>query len=204
MVKRPAKMARHQDTSVLPTANAGAGQATRAADQVDRAREQWRRTRPELDTFPIEVIARLGRLTGYVDAHHERFFAGHGLTRAHWDVLACLRRAGPPHRLTPTELHQGLMRSSGTMTHRLRQLEELGLVDRRPDPRDGRLLLVGLTRRGRELVDRLAPAHLDNERDFLAGLSRARQEQLAGLLHDLLAIVERRYPTPGTRDRRRR
>jgi DNA-binding MarR family transcriptional regulator len=172
-------------------------------DHVDRVRGQWRGVRPELDTFPIEVIARLGRLTGYVDAHHERFFAQHGLTRAHWDVLAGLRRAGPPYRMTPTELYRGLMRTSGTMTHRLAQLEARGLVERRPDERDGRVLLVGLTRRGRELVDRLAPAHLANERDFLSGLSHAKQERLAALLRELLGLVEERYPTPGTRERRR-
>jgi DNA-binding MarR family transcriptional regulator len=188
-------MARHQDSSA---------DGVTAGDQVDRARAQWRRVRPGLDTFPIEVIARLGRLTGYVDAHHERFFAPHGLTRAHWDVLARLRRAGAPYRLSPTELHQGLMRSSATMTHRLRQLADLGLVERRADPRDRRLLLVGLTRRGGELVDRLAAAHLDNEREFLSGLNRAKQEQLAALLRELLVGVERRYPTPGLRDRRRR
>jgi|SRR5579859_1724112 len=188
VVKRPAKMARHQDTF----------------DAVASARTQWRAVRPDLDTFPIEVIARLGRLTGYVDAHHERFFAAHGLTRAHWDVLACLRRAGPPYQLTPTELHRGLMRTSGTMTHRLAQLAELGLVERRPDPADGRVLLVTLTRHGRELVDRLAPEHLDNEREFLSGFGRGQQEQLAVLLRDLLATVEERYPAPGSRDRRRR
>jgi hypothetical protein len=68
----------------------------------------------------------------------------------------------------------------------------------------GRLLLVRLTRRGRELVDRLAQAHLDNERDLLSGFSRGKQEQLAMLLRDLLATVEQRYPAPGSRDRRRR
>jgi DNA-binding MarR family transcriptional regulator len=178
--------------------------STGGDDQVARARAQWRRVRPDLDTVPIEVIARLGRLTGYVDAHHERFFAAHGLTRAHWDVLACLRRAGPPYRLTPTELHQGLMRSSATMSHRLRQLAGLGLVERHADPGDGRLQLVALTRRGRALVDRLAPAHLDNERDFLSGFNRRKQDQLAALLRELLGLVEQRYPTPGSRDRHRR
>jgi DNA-binding MarR family transcriptional regulator len=197
MVKRPAKVARHQDSSPRYQDIPPGG------DQVDRARAQWRQEWPELDTFPIAVIARLGRLAGYVDAHHERFFDQHGLTRAHWDVLACLRRAGPPYRLTPTELHQGLMRSTGTVTHRLHQLEEKGLIERRPDPADGRGLLVGLTRRGRALVDRLAVAHLDHEREFLAGLSAAQQRQLAGLLGHLLAAVEQRYPMPGSRDRRR-
>jgi DNA-binding MarR family transcriptional regulator len=172
-------------------------------DHVDLVRAQWRRVRPELDTYPIEVIARLGRLTGYVDAHHERFFGAHGLTRAQWDVLAGLRRAGPPYRMTPTELYRGLMRTSGTMSLRLAQLEELGLVERRQDERDRRVLLVGLTRRGRELVDRLAPAHLHNERDFLSGFSRGKQERLAALLRELLVLVEERYPTPGSRDRRR-
>src|SRR5215469_1618512 len=92
-------------------------------DHVDRVRAQWAAARPDLDTAPVAVIARLGRAAAYVDAGINAGLARFGLTREAWDVLASLRRAGPPYRLSPTQLYLALMRSSGAMTHRLAGLE---------------------------------------------------------------------------------
>jgi hypothetical protein len=80
-------------------------------------REQWAAEMPRLDTTPISVIARLGRAHAYVDPELHRLFAEQGLTRMGWDILASLRRIGPPNRLTPTELYRMLMRTSGAVTH---------------------------------------------------------------------------------------
>src|SRR5438128_12687759 len=88
-------------------------------DHVAHVAEPWGRARPDRDTTPVGVIARLGRAGAYVDAGINARLAEFGLTRNSWDVLASLRRVGPPHRLSPTELYQSLMRTSGAMTHRL-------------------------------------------------------------------------------------
>ncbi len=136
------------------------GSAETDADHVDRVLAQWGKERPDLEMSPVGVIARLGRVTGYLDAGLNAHLAEFGLTRGSWDVLASLRRSGAPHRLSPTELYLALMRTSGAMTHRLAGLERSGLVTRVPDPQDGRGLLVELTAKGLELVDHLAPAHL--------------------------------------------
>jgi DNA-binding MarR family transcriptional regulator len=166
------------------------------ADHVSHVIEQWARVRPDLDTAPIGVIARLGRASAYVDAGIGANLAEFGLTRNSWDVLASLRRTGPPHRLSPTALYQSLMRSSGAMTHRLTELEQAGLVKRVPDPEDGRGMLVELTRKGLGLVDRAAPAHLATERALLAALNDDEQAALAALLSKLLRDFEQRQPIP--------
>jgi DNA-binding MarR family transcriptional regulator len=159
-------------------------------DHVDGVVEQWARERPDLDLAPVEVVARLGRAARLLDDGMERLFAEHGLTRASWDVLASLRRAGEPYRLSPTQLYRELMRTSGAMTNRLQGLERDELIRRVPDPGDGRGMLVELTAKGRRLVDRVASEHLANERRMLEGLSPAKQKQLAGLLRDLLLSLE--------------
>src|SRR3954447_5535436 len=165
-------------------------------DHVVQVIEQWARARPDLDTKPLGVIARLGRASAYVDAGINAHLAEFGLTRTSWDVLASLRRTGPPHRLSPTELYQALMRTSGAMTHRLAELERGGLVKRLPNLDDGRGMLVELTRKGLALVDRVAPAHLDNERALLASLSGDEQATLAALLRKLLREFEQAEPIP--------
>jgi DNA-binding MarR family transcriptional regulator len=168
-------------------------------DHVDQVRRQWARERPDLDTGPIGVIARLGRAQAYIDPALDTEFAEHGLTRTSWDVLAALRRAGEPYQLTPTELYRALMRTSGAITHILHRLEYAGLVERLDNPEDGRSLYVALTPRGVELTDTVAALHLDNERRLLAGLTPDEQHTLAHLLRKLLLSFEHEQPAPPVR-----
>jgi DNA-binding MarR family transcriptional regulator len=165
-------------------------------DHVDRVRAQWRAVRPDLDTAPVAIVARIGRIAAYLDQATDALMGEHGLARSSWDVLASLRRAGPPHELSPTELYQALMRSSGAMTNRLHRLERAGLIERRPDPGDGRGRLVRLTARGRTLVDDIAPIHLANERRLLASLPDEDRAALEDLLRRLARGLEETRPTP--------
>lgn len=170
--------------------------AAEPTDHVDRVIAQWAAVRADVDTTPIGVIARLGRVTAFVDAGVNAKLRESGLTREGWDVLASLRREGPPYRLSPTQLYMSLMRSSGAMTHRLAALERGGLVERLPDPDDGRGILVALTGKGVRLVDRVAPEHVANERRLLAALTDDERSVLAGLLRKLLVAYEREHLAP--------
>jgi DNA-binding MarR family transcriptional regulator len=176
-------------------------------DHVARVIAMWERERPDLDFSPVAVISRIGRAARYLDHGIESVLAGHGLSRASWDVLAALRRVGEPYRLSPTELYRSLMRTSGTITHRLHRLETKRLIRRCGDPEDGRAALVELTATGKRLVDRVAAEHLANERELLAGLTASERHELAGLLRTLLLSFEREEPVPpepwsGRRSRR--
>jgi DNA-binding MarR family transcriptional regulator len=159
-------------------------------------REQWRQIRPDLDTAPLAIIARVGRTAAYFDQSTNALMGRYGLSRSAWDVLASLRRAGPPYVRSPTELYRGLMRTSGTMTNRLKRLEGDGLIDRCPDPDDGRGMLVRLTPKGRELVDQIAPLHMENERRLLLSLEPSQVETLETLLRKLLQDLEASQPAP--------
>jgi len=154
-------------------------------DGVDTILEQWRRERPDLDTSPIGVIGRISRLSREIERRLEPVYAASGLEPGWYDVLATLRRAGPPYRLRPTDFAATLMLTTSGTTKRLDRLEAAGYVTREPDPGDRRGVLITLTPHGRALVDRAATAHLANERRILSGLSAAEQRQLAGLLRKL-------------------
>jgi len=160
------------------------------SDHVAAVRAEWAREWPELDTEPIDVVARVGRLAHLLDDGLNRVFAPHGIRREGWDVLASLRRAGPPYRTSPTELYRRLMRTSGAMTNRLYRLERAGLIARVPDPQDARSRLVELTSAGHRLVEELAPVHLANERALLAALTVQERRDLAALLAKLLTAFE--------------
>jgi DNA-binding MarR family transcriptional regulator len=154
-------------------------------DGVDLILEQWRRERPDLDPSPIGVIGRISRLARELELRLERVYREQGLEAGWYDVLATLRRTGPPYRLRPTEFTSALMLTSSGTTKRLDRLEEAGLVERAPDPADRRGTLITLTGAGRALVDKATAAHLENERRLLSSLTDAEQRRLADLLRKL-------------------
>ena len=154
-------------------------------DAVDRILEQWATTRPDVDVSPVAVIGRVSRLSRLVDRRLNANFARFDLEDWMYDVLATLRRSGPPYSLTAGELGQQSMVTSGAITNRIDRLAARGLVERVPG-RDRRRVLVQLTDAGRRTVDDVIGAHLAVEQDILAGLSAAERAHLAGLLRDVL------------------
>jgi len=150
-----------------------------------REREPVARERPELDASPIGVVGRISRLARELEQRLEPVYREHGLESGWYDVLATLRRAGPPYRLRPSEFSGALMLTSSGTTKRLDRLEQAGLIVRDPDPDDRRGTLITLTRAGRKLLDTATEAHLENERRLLGALTDADRRRLADLLRKL-------------------
>lgn len=156
-------------------------------DEVDRLLEAWSRERPDLDVAPMEVLSRVTRLARHLDRARRSAFAAHDLEAWEFDVLSALRRAGPPYELSPGALLRQTLVTSGTMTNRVDRLTGRGLVERQPDPRDRRGVLVRLSRQGRDAVDGALDALLERERELLAGLGERDRQRLADLLRRLTA-----------------
>jgi len=159
-------------------------------DHVDRLRRQWAREMPDLDTEPMAILGRAYRLSNLVRPSIEATFAEFGLDRGEFDVLATLRRSGPPFRLTPTELYTSLMISSGGLTHRLDRLERRGLIRREKSAADGRSVLVELTEAGVSLAEGAFRKDMENESAFLQVLNAEERKTLAGLLRRLIIGIE--------------
>ena len=160
-------------------------------DAVDLILEQWARERPDLDCSPMGVIGRISQLQREVHLAQRATFARHGLDAPSFDVLAALRRAGPPYQLTPTALMRTALVTSGAITQRLDRLEERGLITRGRSDSDGRAVVVTLTDTGRKALDDALPDHLATEQALLAGLSDADRDQLTGLLRRMLVALGR-------------
>lgn len=163
-----------------------------AHDHVDRLRAQWARELPDLDTHPMAVLGRIWRISNLVRPGIEATFAAFGLDRGEFDVISTLRRAGPPYRLTPTQLYTTLMISSGGLTHRLGRLEKAGLVTREPSAEDGRSLAAKLTEKGRGVAEAAFREDMAREAEALAGLEEGEREALAAILRKLALSLEER------------
>ena len=157
---------------------------------MDAILDQWAAERPDVDVSAIAVIGRISRLEKRLAAELARVFARHGLEHWEYDVLATLRRSGAPFELTVGQMLESMMLASGTISHRIDRLEGRGLVERRPDPNDGRVVRVRLSRTGKTLVERALVDHAANEERLLSGLSTREREQLAALLRRLQVTVD--------------
>lgn len=161
-----------------------------AADEVDRIVDAWQRERSDLDVGPLHVLSRVSRLARHLDLARGSAFAHHGLEGWEFDVLSALRRAGAPYQLSPGQLVQQTLVTSGTMTNRVDRLERRGLVRRSPAPNDRRGVIVALTGEGRRVVDEAMADLLDRERVLLAEISESEQRRLSDLLRVLLTPFE--------------
>ena len=155
------------------------------ADEVDRIVSAWNVQRPDLDFSPLEVLSRMDRLSRQLDRARREVFHRSDIEPWEWDVLSALRRAGDPFRLSPKQLLQQTLVTSGTMTNRIDRLVGRRFVRREADPADGRSVLVILTDDGKVRVDAAITRLVDAEAELLRALPRTDRDRLAGLLRKL-------------------
>lgn len=160
------------------------------ADSIDSILDQWSRERPELDGSGFAVAGRLLVLGKLLERETDTALAPLGLKTWAFDVLATLRRQGPPYRLTPSELSQATMLTSGAMTNRLDRLESKGLIRRQDDPTDRRGVRVVLTTAGRKLADKAIAVRFARANDLAAKLPAGDRQTLERLLRRLLLELE--------------
>jgi len=157
------------------------------ADRVDGIIREWHARRPKLDFSSLEVVTRVIRASHFLQAKLDGIAEAYGLSHTgDLDVLTDLDRAGPPHQRTPSELADSLLLTTGGMTVRLNRLQRAGLIERLPNPHDGRGVLVRLTPIGKELAEDALATLLDTQAASLGTLQPSEQADLADLLRTLL------------------
>jgi len=153
-------------------------------DSVDKLLAQWAAVRPELDSSTMGVVARLRRTSNMWTSQLAVIFKEHEMSIVEFDILATLRRTNAA--VTPTELYQALMLSSGAVSTRIEQLVKRGFVQRVPSEHDRRSCKVTLTDQGIEVIDVAVNAHVANMDNMLTVLSQKEQQQLSQLLKKVL------------------
>lgn len=156
------------------------------ADYIDQIVSAWSRERPDLDLTPMRIIGRISRAAHILDRRLEDTFATLALHGGRFDVLAALRRAGPPYCLTPTALYNSLLISSGAITNRLDRLAADGLVERIASNGDRRSLLVKMTPKGLKKINEAISLHLRNEHNLISELTDNERATLVRILRKLL------------------
>ena len=139
-----------------------------------------------MQTTSRQDLAGHLRLTIVRAARRLRQEAGTELSPSLTAALSTVERHGP---LTPSELATRERVQRPTATRVLGRLEEQGLIDRMPDPRDGRSSLVTTSRAGRELLEELRTrktAFLASRLETLSADDRATLARAADILEGLI------------------
>ncbi|MGL6073315.1 MAG: MarR family winged helix-turn-helix transcriptional regulator [Fimbriiglobus sp.] len=157
-------------------------------DSIDVLLAAWKGVRPDLDVSPMELVGRVIVLAQHLERSVEEALEEHDLSLGQFDILATLRRHG--NGMTPTELLQSVVLSSGGMTSRLDRLEEDGIIARKRDPNDRRGVIVELTAKGKKLIDRATTTRFENASEVLPKLSATETKQLISLLRRWLVEVQ--------------
>jgi DNA-binding MarR family transcriptional regulator len=139
----------------------------------------------------VGIISRIWRVSRHLERERKERLAQLGTDRVTLDVLAMLRRAGPPYRRTAGDLTRASLITSGGVSQRLDRLERAGLVTRHIHSEDRRRIDVQLTPAGIELVDSVLADLMEHESALLDGLSEADKENLRRTLKRLLGRFER-------------
>lgn len=159
---------------------------TMTRDVADIGIALWHRERPEIDCSGKAVTGRvlhLGEI--FMDAMNvnmEQF----GVRYSHYAIVGTLRSIGKPYRMSPTELQNTLMITSGGISNLLRKVELRGLIRRLSDPDDGRGVIVELTDEGFALSEETMRAQAELERKLVGALTAQEQETLSLLLKKLI------------------
>ena len=108
---------------------------------------------------PIAAIQRIRRISAVLDVSSERAAREHGLNSGDVAALLIVDRSHGQADIRGVDLQHALMNTSGAITKRLDRLEAAGLVNRRPDPDDGRASLIQITALGVEVAAKLRATH---------------------------------------------
>jgi DNA-binding MarR family transcriptional regulator len=155
-------------------------------DRVGSGMQRWQREFPEIDCSGKAVVGRLLHLNEVFLSAINRTLAKHRLKYPAFAVLATLRVAGAPYRMSPKALLDTLILTSGGLSNLLRRLEKAGLILRMADESDGRGVIVELTEQGRRLVEPAMRDHAKTERYLVAVLPAAEQALVAAALGKMM------------------
>jgi DNA-binding MarR family transcriptional regulator len=138
----------------------------------------------EFRDFILDLIAYGYRL----DACRSAFAAIAGVSAAQYEILMLVSRADG---VSVGEVAARLHRSGAFITIESNRLVERGVLEKSPDPDDGRKVRLHATRKSRVMLERLAP-HQVRINDVLFGnLGAKRFRELRALVREQLAAGER-------------
>ncbi|WP_404421470.1 MarR family winged helix-turn-helix transcriptional regulator [Nibricoccus sp. IMCC34717] len=154
-----------------------------------------------MDPSACSVLLHLLRTGDEAFRVMDENFSSHGMSEGRFTVLMLLGRRAilePEAKgVTPAELAEMSGVTRATMTGLIDTLERDGLVVRRPDAADRRMMNVAITEKGRETMEKMLPEHFRRIGTLMADLTEEDRATLQRLLSKILDRAATFAPATG-------
>jgi MarR family transcriptional regulator, 2-MHQ and catechol-resistance regulon repressor len=137
---------------------------------------------PLREVRALDAYVKLMRAANCVTAKVHRHLGNRNLTVGQLGVLDALHHLGP---LSLRQLAGKNLMSPSNITMVVDNLEKRGLVERRRESPDRRIVEVRMTQKGTELFLELFPTHVTGIVEEMAALTESEQEELSRLCKKL-------------------
>lgn len=131
-----------------------------------------------------EAMLNILVTASWIESEMAKVFEGYDVTPAQYNVLRILR-GSHPEKLTCSEIGARLLDRTPDVTRLLNRLQKAGLVTRQRAEHDRRVVEVGITPRGLELLGEMQPEVDAAQERVMRHLDDAEHEQLGELLEQL-------------------
>ncbi len=159
-------------------------------DRVDMTLKRWAHERDDLDTSAKAIVGRVIRFQAVILEHISKTFKKFKINPGEYAVLCNLRTHGHPYQMTPKQIIQSMLLTSGGMSNLLARMEKKQLITRISDTDDRRRVFVVLTQKGKEIIDGAMAAHVKTELELVNILEHHERTQLEALLKRLLTHLD--------------
>jgi len=140
----------------------------------ERQQQSWR-----------ALVMGMTLLTDRLDADLRRNF---DISLAEYEILVRLSER-PSRQLRMAQLADAMAHSRSRVTHTVKRMELAGWVERTTSKEDGRGVVCAMTDEGYELLEAMAPTHVNGVRDYLVDL--ASDEDLEALGRVMNAVADK-------------
>jgi MarR family 2-MHQ and catechol resistance regulon transcriptional repressor len=130
----------------------------------------------------LQLVIALGRSSQAIERGVRSQLAENGLGLTEFAVLEVLYHKGA---LPLGEIRDRILVTGASTTYIVKKLEERGLMRRETGAEDRRVVFGELTPKGRTLMGRVFPGHVDRLRQVMAGLSLSEKREAIQLLRRL-------------------
>jgi len=135
-----------------------------------------------VESRALDTYIKLRRAVNAVNQRESEPMRDAGLTESQFGVLEALLHLGP---LCQRELAAKVLKSAGNMTTVVDNLQRRGLVERKREAEDRRVVTVHLTDRGEALIRDAFPRVVTTLVGVFSVLTAGEQKQLAALCRRL-------------------
>jgi DNA-binding MarR family transcriptional regulator len=111
---------------------------------------------------------------------------GFDVSLAEYEILVRLSER-PGRRLRMAQLADAMAHSRSRVTHTVKRMELAGLVERTEAAEDGRGVVCAMTEQGQQLLEAMAPTHVNGVRDYLVDLASCDDFEALGRVMNAVA-----------------